>query len=139
MRLEEFLEQETELVRFAPGDTLIREGAQADAAYYIAEGAALVYRATQEGKEKKPESGDAVIARLKEGDIIGEMAILRFDSYTLSVRAEDEVKAYKITPDILHAQVRDTPPLVREILNLLVDRIFDVNETLIAIDRAEKP
>lgn len=128
MRLEEFLETNTETRSFAKGERIVAKGGQADAAYIIKQGKAKVYR--DEGNEAP------VMALLGPGEIFGEMAILRFDHYTLSVKAIEDLVAYVITPDMLHEQVRDAHPLTKKILDTLLDRMKEVNQVLMDIDEA---
>ncbi len=128
MRIEEFLEQSTKTRSFAKGERIVTRGQQADAAYIIKQGKAKVYR---------DDSNEApVMALLGPGEIFGEMAILRFDHYTLSVKAVEDVVAYVITPDMLHEQMRDAHPLTKKILDTLLDRMKEVNQVLMDIDQA---
>ncbi len=128
MRLEDFLDQSTETKTFAKGERIVGKGEQAEAAYIIKEGTAKVY---QDEDNDKP-----VMALLGPGEIFGEMAILRFNHYTLSVKAEEDVTAYVITPDSLHEHMRDAHPLVKKVIDTLLDRMKEVNEVLIDIDQA---
>ncbi|HBR69873.1 MAG TPA: hypothetical protein DEA55_10915 [Rhodospirillaceae bacterium] len=128
MRIEEFLEKSTETRSFAKGECIVVRGQQADAAYIIKQGKAKVYR--DEGNEAP------VMALLGPGEIFGEMAILRFDHYTLSVKAVEDVVAYVITPDMLHEQMRDAHPLMKKVLDTLLDRMKEVNQVLMDIDQA---
>lgn len=109
------------------GSLVVRQGDQAAEAYRIVKGRAAVFRALGGGEE-------ALVAHLGPGDILGEMALLRYDAYTLSVRADTELDLYVISASMLHDQLRQTPPLVRALLDLLIDRIYETNETLIDIE-----
>jgi CRP/FNR family transcriptional regulator len=130
MRLEDFLSQNTQSRNFSKGDMVFAAGDQAEAAFCIESGRVEIFQG----------AGDdvSVLAVLGPGDIFGEMALLRFDEYTLSARATADTKAFVIAPELLQAQVRETPPLVRAILNALVDRIHGLNGLLIDIDKANK-
>lgn len=128
MRLEEFLEQNAQIHSFAKGQILFSEGDQADAAYYIISGKIEIYKTLREAP--------ATMAMLGPEQIFGEMALLRYDDYTLSAKAVEETSVYIITPDLLHNQIRETHPLVKAILDGLLERIHGVNELLIDIDRA---
>jgi CRP-like cAMP-binding protein len=125
MRLEDYLDKVTETRDFAKGAVIFKQGQQADAAFYIIEGTVEIFQ-----------QGDATLAELGPGQIFGEMALLRFDSYTLSARAVSPLKVHIITPDMLQEQLRNTPPLVKAILDMLVERVRTVNEVLIDLDRA---
>ena len=130
MRLEDFLSENTTLKTVAKDDLIFSEGAQAEAAYYVIEGRVDIF--------KESETGASVMATLGAGDIFGEMALLRYDEYTLSARANEagDVKLYVITPEVLQGVIREAHPLVKAILDMLVERVHDVNEVLIDIDQA---
>ena len=130
MRLEDFLAENTEFKSFEKGSLVFSSGDQAEAAFYIIEGKVEVFQDLEEG--------DAVMATLGPDEIFGEMALLRFDEYTLSARAMEDTKAFVITPDLLQEQIRQTHPLIKAILDMLLDRIHNVNEVLIDIDRMNK-
>ncbi|MCC7305915.1 MAG: cyclic nucleotide-binding domain-containing protein [Alphaproteobacteria bacterium] len=131
MRLEDFLEKNTKIKTFEKGTPIFTEGKQADAAYYIIEGKVEIFQEVN--------GQPSVIADLGPGEIFGEMAILRFDKYTLSARAAEATKVHVITPEILQKEINATHPLIRAILDMLVDRIHTVNEILIDFDRAKWP
>lgn len=126
MRFEEYLEQNCETRVFANGALIARQDAQADCAYAVKSGRVAVFRAS-DGRE-------SVIAELGEGEIFGEMAVLRFDEYTLSVRAIADTELYVITPDMIHDQLRMAHPLIRKIMDILLDRMKEVNQVLIDLD-----
>lgn len=126
MSFEDFLAANAESRAFSAGALIVAEGAQAEAAFVVREGHVTVFRTLPDGRE-------AVVARLGPGAIFGEMALLRYDTYTLSVRAEVEAVLYVISPALLHEQIRQTPPLIRAILDMALDRINETNEALIDI------
>ncbi|GJL86234.1 MAG: hypothetical protein DHS20C02_20090 [Micavibrio sp.] len=128
MRLEEFLDQNTQTKSFTKGERIVAKGEQAEAAYIIKEGKAKVY---QDEDNDQP-----MMALLGPGEIFGEMAILRFNHYTLSVKAEEDVVAYVITPDMLNEQMQAAHPLVKKVIDTILDRMKEVNEVLIDIDQA---
>lgn len=130
MNLEEFLRQTSEVKTFVKGALLIQEGQQAEEAYYVIEGAVEIY---------KNEGGAPVtVAKLGAGAIFGEMALLRFDRYTLSARAMMDVKTYVITPELLQEQIRKTHPLIKAILDSLMERVQESNQVLIDLDRGNR-
>lgn len=126
MSLESFLSDRAETRSFSPGEDIIAQGSQAQAAYMVREGFVTVFRDV-DGK-------NSVLARLGPGSIFGEMALLRYDQHTLSVRAETQTELYVIPTNLLVEQIRQTPPLVRAILDMLLDRINETNEALIDLD-----
>jgi CRP-like cAMP-binding protein len=76
-----------DLRRFAPGETLMRQGQVSDGAYVIAAGRVAV-------SARLPGGGEAPIADLGPGDLLGEMALLmRGGRRTATARAVGEVEA----------------------------------------------
>lgn len=126
MSFEDFLAANAESRVFPAGSLIVAEGAQAEAAFVVREGSVTVFHKAGDGRE-------AIVAKLGPGAIFGEMALLRYDSYTLSVRAEVESVLYVISPALLHDQIRQTPPLIRAILDMALDRVNETNEALIDI------
>jgi CRP-like cAMP-binding protein len=130
MRLEEFLADNTKIKNAAPDEIIFSQGAQAEAAYCIAEGKVEIFQ--HAGNRQ------ATLATLEPGQIFGEMALLRFDKYTLSAKAVEPTKLHVITPELLQQQIRATHPLIKAIIDMLVERIHNINEVLIDIDRANR-
>jgi CRP-like cAMP-binding protein len=128
MRLEDFLSQSTAPKAFEKGHTIFTEGQQAEAAYYVLEGEVEIL--------KEDGARPSLIAKLGPGEIFGEMALLRFDQYTLSARAATAVKAYAISPALLQEQLHEAHPLIRALLDMLVERMQGANQVLIDLDRA---
>ncbi len=127
MRLEDYLDQATDTKSFTKGSLIFSQGQEADAAFYIIEGEVEIFQ---------PDG--AVLAALGAGQIFGEMALLRFDSYTLSARASVALKVHVITPSLLQDQVRSAHPLVKAILDMLIERVRTVNDILIDLDTAKQ-
>ena len=127
MRLEEFLEQNTQKAHLSKGDVIFIQGDQAKSAYYVIRGKIEIFK-TMDGKE-------SIVAHLEADEIFGEMSLLRFDEYTLSARALEDTDVYLITPEVLQAQIRETHPLIKAILDMLLDRINDTNKVLIDLDK----
>lgn len=123
MSLETFLQDRTKVRPFSAGEQIVIEGDQAHEAYMVRDGFVTVFR-HREGK-------DSILARLGPGSVFGEMALLRYDRYTLSVRAETAGELYVIPTELLVEQIRQTPPLIRSILDMLLDRVNETNEALI--------
>jgi CRP-like cAMP-binding protein len=112
---------------FRAGEIIVRQGQLGDCAYVVKEGAVSVYRESSDG--------EYVLATLGPDEIFGEMALLRFDSYTLSVRAEQDSTLFILPPSLVNEQIRQTPPLIQSILAALLDRMHEVNTALLDIDQ----
>ncbi len=129
MHLDDFLSQNAKTKTFEKGALICAQGQEAEAAYCIIEGEVEIFVNAAKS---------SVLAKLSPGEIFGEMALLRFDRYTLSARAAGPVKAYVIPPELLQAQIQATHPLVKAILDMLIRRVHDANEVLIDLDRINR-
>ncbi len=129
MRLEDFLAENAEKKAFPKVHKIFTEGQQADCAYFVIQGKVEIF--------KGPPAKNSVMAILGPGEIFGEMALLRFDRYTLSARAVADTEVYVIVPEMLQAVLHETHPLIRAILDRLVERIHEANAVLIDIDSAQ--
>lgn len=112
---------------FKAGDVIVRQGQLGDCAYVVKSGVVSVYR--------ESEDGDLILAKLGPEEIFGEMALLRFDSYTLSVRAEEDSVLYILPPTLVNEQIKATPPIIQAILSALLDRMHEVNTALLDMDQ----
>ncbi len=71
-----------------PGTHLFREGAPAVAAFVIQKGNVELYRTRTEGRR--------VVGHVKEGGVIGDIAMFRNEPYISSARAVGRVKAFRL-------------------------------------------
>ncbi len=74
---------------YAPGDVIVREGEEGDAAYIITGGTAEVYRNGAEG--------EVLLATMAPGDVFGETAILTSSPRIASVRAASPLTVQVVT------------------------------------------
>ena len=77
-----------EYVEKYPGTHLFREGSAATAAYVIQTGQVELYRARNEGR--------AVVGRVGEGGVIGDIAMFQNHPYISSAKAIGPVVAFKL-------------------------------------------
>lgn len=105
---------------FAAGDTLIREGERSREAIFLMSGRVGVYKRTDQGERK--------LVDLEAGNLIGEMAYLLDEPRTASVRAETEVTALVLPPEMLEELMRFSAPLSRRIIATLAQRLMRMNQ-----------
>ncbi|HNQ02985.1 MAG TPA: YhjD/YihY/BrkB family envelope integrity protein [Thiobacillaceae bacterium] len=104
---------------FAPGDRLITEGEAGQEAILIHSGRVGVYKHLEQGERK--------LVELEAGSLIGEMAYLLNEPRTASVRAETEVTALVLPPQLLEELMRFSAPLSRRIIGTLAQRLMHMN------------
>ena len=73
---------------FRPGDRIISQGGSGECLYLIQKGTCIVHA----GKEEAPDH----VIRLKEGDVIGEMAVLTGEPRTANVDAETDMVLWRL-------------------------------------------
>ena len=98
-------------VSLEPGELLFETGEVGDAMFVIVSGAVEVVR------------GGAVIARLGEGECVGEMAALDWEPRSATVRASKTTHLVKLERNDLMDLLTDYPELVRSLSRVLVERL----------------
>ena len=107
---------------FPKGTKIIREGEMPSAAYLIKDGVVRVYKEC-DGKEHE-------ITKLSSGQIMGEMALLSHRYHTMTVEAVSDTEAFIIRPERLAAELAQTSPLIKTIVETLLDRIYVFDEAI---------
>lgn len=100
---------------YKPGDELFHQGDPGDAAYVIIGGEADVIVDTPSGPLK--------VARLKQHDFVGEIAILCDVPRTATVTAVSEVTTLRIAKDLFFRLITDFPQMAIEIMRVLAQRL----------------
>lgn len=105
---------------FALGETLIREGEDSRDAYFLYAGRVGLFKDVG-GQDKR-------LGELGEGELFGEMAYLLNEKRTATVRAETEVTALILPPEMLEELMRYSAPLARRIIGSLAGRLMRMNQ-----------
>lgn len=104
---------------FQPGEVLIGEGEDDKNAYFLYSGTAAAYKSLN-GSERR-------LGALNEGQLFGEMAYLLKEKRTATVKAETEVVALVLPPEMLEQLMRHSAPLSRRIIDTLCQRLMKMN------------
>ncbi|WAP70688.1 cyclic nucleotide-binding domain-containing protein [Jiella pelagia] len=112
-----------ETVMYREGQVLCRQGEQGDAAFVLMEGEADVSIAA--------ETGDFVVARLKTGDVVGEISILCDVPRTATVTAKTRVSALRVRKEAFLQLVRQFPEVAAEVMRGLAERLSHTNAELV--------
>lgn len=102
---------------YEPGETLFSAGESGTAAYVILSGRAEVLVGG-------PEAGDALYV-LGEGQMIGELAMLRDTVRSATVRAETKVDVLRLDREVFFETVREDSAFAFEIARDLAGRLVD--------------
>ena len=113
----------SDVVTYNPGQVLFRMGDAGDAAYVIIQGGAEVTVTT--------EAGDIPIAQLKDGDFLGEIAILCDTPRTATVTASSELKTLRIRKEPFFELLRQFPEMAIEMTRLLAERLSRTTAELV--------
>ena len=89
-------------VTFAFGETIVREGDPADALFVVEEGRVRVVKRGDNGREIQ-------VGSLGPGDVVGEIAILRGETRTATLRASGDVAALRLVRADLERLLAEMP------------------------------
>jgi CRP-like cAMP-binding protein len=96
---------------FRPGETIIRQDAAADAAYFILNGTAELFQGKQRMGEAQP------------GAFLGESAMLAGSQYSITATAVDELSAVRIDISLFKRVASEYPEFGRAVLDALSERL----------------
>ncbi|HZS33609.1 MAG TPA: cyclic nucleotide-binding domain-containing protein [Methylomirabilota bacterium] len=105
-----------EVVRFAPGESIVQQGDPADAVYIVTEGEAEVWLRDAEGREM-------LLTTMGRHTLFGETAVLSKGRRTASVRAKGPVTTFKISANVFLDLVRQSPEIGMQVMTVLAQRV----------------
>lgn len=114
---------------FKPGEIIIAQGQQADTAYMIDRGKVQVY--LMEGQKIVD------LAQLGADEIFGETALFTGSAYGAYVKALEETEVTLITPEILKVKMAGCDPMIRAIMQMLIERLRRTNKALLESETRE--
>lgn len=123
----EKLKETAEWINLTRGEYLFRQGDTPDGAYIIASGVLRVSVKQEDEKEHE-------IARLSQGEIVGELALIADDDRSASIEALRECELFRLTPELL---TRVTEKYPRVMLNLY--RIISKRFRISTISESYRP
>ena len=112
----------SERLSYQDDQVVFREGDSGDAAYIIVNGAAAILIST--------EAGQIEVARLRKGDVVGEIAILCDVPRTATVQAKESLVTLRIGKDRFFNLVTEFPEIAVEIMRELAGRLERTNAQL---------
>jgi len=111
----ELFRQETGALQLAPGDSLFREGEKGEKMYVLLEG------------EMEILLGDFVLETVRQGALIGEMALIDDSPRTAGVVAKTPCRLAEIDRRRFHFLVQQTPHFATHVMKTLADRLRHMN------------
>lgn len=103
--------------QFLPGQSIFRQGEDAAEAYLIEAGKVRIYVDSEDGKTVE-------IATLGEGEIFGEMALMRHPPVrSANAEAVDKTRIVVITYHALHQKLEKTDPIIKALFYMFIKRI----------------
>lgn len=104
---------------FLPGSLIFREGEAGDCAYVIKSGL-IEISVLKQGKK-------VVLAKLKAGDLFGEMALIDGQVRSATANTLDETTLIVIQRDQVKKRINQTDPLLSLFLNVILERLRSTN------------
>lgn len=111
------------LVKFKPGDHLIRTGQAPTHLYIIKSGQLEVYKTDRQGQKLS-------LAIIGSGEYVGETAVLLDDNYSSSVMAVTDVEALQLSKKYIDEQLKQVPTWLVALTRGLIDRLRKANESM---------
>jgi len=111
----ELFRQETGALQLARGDSLFREGEKGEEMYVLLEG------------EMEILLGDFVLETVRQGALIGEMALIDDSPRTASAVAKTPCRLAEIDRRRFHFLVQQTPHFATHVMKTLADRLRHMN------------
>lgn len=105
-----------EVLRFEPGETLVREGEPAECVYVIAEGEAEVWLTAADRREIR-------LGTLGRHSLLGEIAVLCGGRRTATVQARSRVVTLKIGAQVFLDLLRQSPEISMQVLKIMARRL----------------
>lgn len=121
--------QQAELIRYDPGEVVVREGDPSDALYVVRLGFVKV--------TKQFADGEIPLAYLHQGDYFGEMGLLSGNARTASCTAVDHVEVVKIGADEVESILGRFPGVEAEMREMMARREAQ-DETVAEPERGEE-
>ncbi len=119
-------------VVYKPGDMILREDEEGDAAIIIVSGEAVRISGPALSEPAEP---------VPAGSLLGEMAMLIETRHSSTVVARTQVRALRISREELQAQMAEDPALADHFVQRITARLSQVLDSLKAIDAmiADRP
>lgn len=111
---------------YAPGETLFEAGEEADCAWLILEGEAVMLAAQDRGASRA--------LRLDTGDLVGETALFNRECRRTSVRAVTQLETLRIGRDMFQRLLGEFPEMAAAVAVRVANRLENAGAELRALE-----
>ena len=108
-------------MELADGELLFQEGEVADAMYVILRGAIEIFQYLPDGNEMS-------LAKLSEGDVFGEIAVIDGQPRSASARTRGTTELFALDREVFLKLLSQTPPLLYQVLGGLAEKVRSANQ-----------
>lgn len=115
----ERLVQQSDTVTYPSGEVIIKKGEDGDCLYIITRGSVKIH------------DDEQVVAEIKSGDIVGELALLDRGPRSMTVTTLEETDFLLINRESFFRLLKDRPDMVEKIIGLLTQRLRSQNFKLV--------
>ena len=115
---------------FQAGDTLAQEGDEADGAFLILSGDAVMMSSGQGGEVETRKVG-----RLDPGDFYGEVSLAQVANWSATVRAVGSVEILKLNRDVFLRLADEFPEIAQGCFRSAVGQVASMGQELRALDQ----
>ena len=101
---------------FNRGEIILMDGQQSRALYFVASGAAKIFKTSMEGKEQ-------ILGIARPGDSFNEVPVFDGGLNTVSTQAMSSITLYELDKSAVDAIIRKYPQVAMNVINILAARI----------------
>jgi CRP-like cAMP-binding protein len=112
------------VVKYEPGESILRQGDAADAVFYIQNGSVRITVISEQGKE-------GVIGMLEAGEFLGEGCLAGQPLHMASANASEESAIVRIEKDAMIRALRDEPTFSQLFMAYLLSRNVQIEADLV--------
>jgi len=116
--------RDRDLRAFGTGEWIFREGDRADFTYIVELGRVEILRERRDHYYRVDTAGP--------GEMFGEMALIDDAPRAASARALEPTTAIAVGPAAFQRKLRETDPVIRRIMRILIQRLRDQTDARIA-------
>ncbi|HEY7142322.1 MAG TPA: SLC13 family permease [Methylomirabilota bacterium] len=124
---------ELEEMRFAPGQTIVRQGDRPDGLYVIKHGRAAVLAGSASPSVAGDGAGKQALTTLGPGEVFGEIALLTDSPRSATVVAETELTVWRLSRPRFEALLDHERSIARSIERALSQRLVAMNRETSAL------